>query len=419
MLTFSRFVRLILPALILSLMVMSTGEAQTLIRQFGSSQTDLANDIAIDSEGNLVIVGFSQSALPRNEHQGGNDAFITKMTPQGDTLFTVQVGTPSGDIASAVALDSANNSYVVGGTEGSLASDNLGINDAFLLSFDTNGTERFRRQFGSNLDDGAVAVAVDAADNVYVAGFTRLALPGQQSAGGSDIYVKSFDNQGNERWTVQFGSSRDDIASSLTLLDDGSIFVGGSAEGAMPGNQHSGNRDGFIAKLTPAGGLDFIFQFGTQRNDAITGLASDGGDNVYALGVTQGLFGMNSAGSDDVFVIHFNANGVTQVLEQFGTDRFDAAEGFALGSDGQLYLTGFTQGSFTMDGNAGGNDVFLLVLDSNLQRVRTEQLGTLDNESARSVAVSDNGTIYVVGGTEGVLPDNVGVGNRDAFLVVY
>jgi hypothetical protein len=72
-----------------------------------------------------------------------------------------------------------------------------------------------------------------------------------------------------------------------------------------------------------------------------------------------------------------------------------------------------------MDGNAGGNDVFLLVLNSNLQQVRSEQLGTLENESARSVAVSANGTIYIVGGTEGVLPDNVGIGNRDAFLLVY
>ena len=416
MLIFWRFVRLMFVLLMLGL---GSVQAQNVLRQFGSSQTDLANDIALDSESNVVIVGFSQGALPRNEHQGGNDAFISKLTPQGDTLFTVQFGTASGDVASAVALDSADNSYVVGGTEGDLAGDNLGINDAFLLSFDSQGVERFRRQFGSNLDDGATAVAVDAADNVYVAGFTRLALPGQESAGGSDIYVKSFDNQGVERWTVQFGSSRDDIASSLALLDDGHVFVGGSAEGAMPGNQHSGNRDGFIAKITPAGGVDFIFQFGTQRNDALTGLASDGGENVYALGVTQGLFGMNSAGSDDIFVIHFNANGVTQVLEQLGTDRFDAAEGFALGSDGQLYLTGFTQGSFTMDGNAGGNDVFLLVLAGNLQRVRSEQLGTLENESARSVAVSADGTIYVVGGTEGVLPDNVGVGNRDAFLLVY
>jgi hypothetical protein len=415
MLTFSRFVRLIFFCLVL----LGMGQAQSLIRQFGSSQTDLANDIAIDSEGNLVIVGFSQSALPRNEHQGGSDAFVTKMTPQGDTLFTVQVGTPSGDVASAVALDSADNSYVVGGTEGNLADDNLGINDAFLLSFDSQGNERFRRQFGSNLDDGAVAVTVDAADNVYVAGFTRLALAGQESAGGSDVYVKSFDSQGNERWTVQFGSSRDDIASALTVLADGSLFVGGSAEGAMPSNQHSGNRDGFVAKITPAGGVDFIFQFGTQRNDALTRLESDGLDNIYGVGVTQGLFGMNNAGSDDVFVIHFNANGITQTLEQLGTDRFDAAEGFALGSDGQLYLTGFTQGSFTTSGNAGGNDVFLLVLNSNLQQVRVEQFGTLENESARAVAVDANGTVYVVGGTEGVLADNVGVGNRDAFLAVY
>ena len=52
----------------------------------------------------------------------------------------MQLGTNRGDAASAVAVDSTGNSYVVGGTEGDLAGTNLGINDAFLVSFDDTGT---------------------------------------------------------------------------------------------------------------------------------------------------------------------------------------------------------------------------------------------------------------------------------------
>ncbi|MEM6431303.1 MAG: hypothetical protein AAF708_18845, partial [Deinococcota bacterium] len=186
----------------------------------------------------------------------------------------------------------------------------------------------------------------------------------------------------------------------------------------------AGTRDGFIAKITPVGVLDFVFQFGTQRNDAIVRLVTDGVENVYGVGVTQGLFGMTSAGGDDVFVIQFDENGITKRLEQFGTDAFDTAEGMALDTNGQLYLTGFTQGSLTdatgaSFGNAGSNDVFMMVLDANLQPVRNEQFGTLESENGRAIAVTDSGTVYIVGGTEGIFPDNTGVGGRDAFFAAF
>ena len=261
---------------------------------------------------------------------------------------------------------------------------------------------------------------------MFVAGFTRLEFPGLESAGGSDVFVKSFDSDGNERFTVQFGSFRDDVATALAIGSDGSVFVGGSAEGAMPGNQHAGTRDGFVAKITPVGALDFVFQFGTQRNDAIVRLVTDGVENVYGVGVTQGLFGMTSAGGDDIFIIQFDENGITKRLEQFGTDAFDTAEGLALDANGQLYLTGFTRGSIvntttggTSSGNAGSNDVFMMVLDSNLQVIRSEQFGTLESENGRAIAVTDSGTIYIVGGTEGVFPGNSGFVGLYAFFADF
>jgi hypothetical protein len=59
------------------------------------------------------------------------------------------------------------------------------------------------RQFGSPTSlwgDFAEAVAADG-DDVFVAGYTYGALPGQISSGSADAYVRKYDAAGNELWT--------------------------------------------------------------------------------------------------------------------------------------------------------------------------------------------------------------------------
>ena len=72
----------------------------------------------------------------------------------------------------------------------------------------SSGTGRF---------DEAFAVGVDTGGGVYVAGTTDGALPGQQSAGFADAFLRRYDLAGNEIWTRQFGTNDDDSSLALTV----------------------------------------------------------------------------------------------------------------------------------------------------------------------------------------------------------
>ena len=52
-------------------------------------------------------------------------------------------------------------------------------------------------------------VSVDDGGNVYLAGWTYGALPGQTHAGVRDVFVRKYDGSGTELWTRQFGTADD------------------------------------------------------------------------------------------------------------------------------------------------------------------------------------------------------------------
>ena len=74
-------------------------------------------------------------------------------------------------------------------------------------SYDPNGVEVWTRQFGTAAFDLASGVAVDDDGNVYVVGRTESVLSGQTSTGGSDAFIRKYNSVGMEVWTRQFGAS--------------------------------------------------------------------------------------------------------------------------------------------------------------------------------------------------------------------
>ena len=71
----------------------------------------------------------------------------------------------------------------------------------------------WQRQFGDFDDETGWDIAVDAADNTYVAGEVHHAnLNGQTNAGGIDGFVVSLDSSGANRYTVLHGTTSEDVA---------------------------------------------------------------------------------------------------------------------------------------------------------------------------------------------------------------
>jgi hypothetical protein len=107
------------------------------------------------------------------------------------------------------------------------------------------------RQFGAseNKNDWAYDVAVDSLGNVYMAGYTEGALLGQENLGSSDAFVRKYDDSWNEIWTRQFGTSDYDWAYSVAVDGSGNVYVAGNTMGAFPGQTSSGDQDAFLVKF--------------------------------------------------------------------------------------------------------------------------------------------------------------------------
>ncbi|MBL8174662.1 MAG: hypothetical protein JNK48_08330, partial [Bryobacterales bacterium] len=107
-----------------------------------------------------------------------------------------------------------------------------------------------------------------------------------------------------------------------------------------------------------------------------------------------------------------------QILtRQFGTSSIDTATSIAV-TDSAIYIAGTSEGTFPGETNSGGLEPFLRKHDKSGAPIWTRQFGTAVEDRAQSVAADDTG-VYVAGYTDGILPGQVPLGQRDAFLRKY
>lgn len=395
------------------------------VRQAGTTATDSARGVALDSSGNIYLAGSTLGALDGNLSAGGEDLFLLKYAPTGILLWSRQFGTVAGDAANAVAVDSSGNVYVAGFTLGSLPGapvGNSGGSDLLLIKYDGDGNRLWVRQLGSAGTDEARGVAVDAGGNAYVAGLTSATLPGigNVNAGGEDLFLVKYDATGVLLWTRQFGTVAADRAEGVTVAGGGAIVVAGLTFGTFSGNLSSGGNDAFLIAYGADGTRQWVRQFGTVAGDAAQAVAADASEGVYVAGTTLGrLDGAVNAGGSDLFVARYDSAGNRQWSRQLGSIGTDSALGVAAGARGDVYLTGST--SSALDGNlsAGGEDLYLVKYDPLGNKQWSRQFGSVGNELGRAIAVDRGGNAFVGGGTTAALPGQISAGGEDLFLVKY
>jgi hypothetical protein len=323
--------------------------------QYGTGGTDVVIGVASDASGNVFVTGFTTGALD-GVHAGGHDAYVRSFDEDGALRWAWQFGTAAFDIGRAIAVDAGGNVYVAGATEGFLDGPSAGGSDAFLRSYDNDGNPRWARQFGTGGDDAAFGVATDAAGNVYATGTTKGAFEGL-NAGGIDAFVRSFDTVGNDRWTRQFGTSGDDTARGIAATASGRVAVVGFTSGDLVAAV-SGDADAFIRTYVGDGALLWARQFGTTGYESALGVALDASGNSFVVGYTDGTLGAESFGDWDAFVRSFDRDGAPRWTRQFGTTGFEEATAVAIGSGMLVYVVGNTGGA--LDGvQLGEGDPFL------------------------------------------------------------
>jgi len=283
-------------------------------QQLGTDVNEYGRGVTVDSSNNIYVTGSTYGGLDGNTSSGSADIFLVKYNSSGTKQWTQQLGTSGHDLGFGVTVDSSDNIYVTGYTSGELdGNTHSGYSDLFLAKYYDNGTKQWTQQLGTTTSESWEGVTVDSSDNIYVTGNTDGGRDGNTSAGYSDIILVKYNSSGTKQWTQQLGTSSSDQGFGVTVDSSDNIYVTGYTEGGLDGNTSSGGRDMFLVKYNSSGTKQWTKQLGTSSTDIGYGVTVDSSDNIYVTGETDGgLDGNTSSGSYDIFLVKYNSDGVLQ-----------------------------------------------------------------------------------------------------------
>jgi len=391
----------------------------------GTGAGDQANALAAAADGSIYVSGFTSGSLDENTKSGGVDAFITKFNSDGTKAWTQLLGSISTDYARAMTTGADGSVYISGSTNGSLGAEtNSGGYDAFIAKFSPDGDMEWTQLLGTSDDDSARALTTGADGSIYVSGYTKgdldTASNGQTNSGGYDAFITKFDADGTKAWTELLGTTSEDRATALAAGADGSIYVSGYTSGDLDaesnGQTNSGSKDAFITKFNSDGTKAWTQLLGASGDDRAQALATDSDGNIYVSGYTDGdLDGQSNNGYADAFVAKFDSYGTKEWTRLLGTGTYDEARAITTGADGSIYVSGYTRESSDSD----NHDAFITKIGSDGATEWTKLLATSGDDAANALVTAADGSIYVSGSTTGSPDGQTNSGGVDAFITKY
>ena len=262
------------------------------------------------------------------------DIFLAKYDTDGALLWLRRAGGTGSDIAHGVKVDSAGNVAIVGEFQGTASFDahsvaSAGLANAFIAKYDSAGNNLWVRRGGSTTSfaaDPARALAIDGANNFYVAGdfsgaadFDGLTV---SSAGARDVFVAKYNSDGLIQWLHHGGGPRAEEAHSIGVDAAGNSWVSGflgSGTGvafdsiALPPR---GNEYVFLAGYNTEGGVQSVKQYAAGVGQDIHVAASD---TLYLSGGAS----KTPAGHefDDVSLVYVDRGGFVGAIDLTGGIR--------------------------------------------------------------------------------------------------
>jgi len=419
----------------------------------------------------LLTVGSVQG--PASVNEGASAQF--SVTASGDTGITYQwacnpasAGTLTNAasstctfVAATVTIDTAVTISVT------VTSDNdgpevaqLSITVADVPVVQTTG---WAQTWGGVQIDKSNTIAIDASNNIYVAGwFTSVTDldPGtgtdnHTSNGHSDVFLCRYDTSGNITWAVTWGGAGLDEPMEVAVDAAGDIYVIGyfmesvdfdPGSGVEARSTH-GDSDAFISKFDASGTFLSVITWGGLDTDFAQSIATNPATgDVYVAGSFAGATdfdpgsgntSLTSHGDLDAYLVKYNTAGVFQWARHWGGSEEDAASELAVDSSGDIWTVGEFRGTVDFDpGTAGTDDhtatgspdAFLSRIDSSGTFVMANTWGgTGAVAQPYGVAINSSGAVFVTGNfsdTVDFMPsastdEHTSNGDLDVFLSRY
>jgi len=412
-----------------------------------------------------VLKGAHRVAFKVAAHDSGRPLIIDPAL-----FYSTYLGGSIRDGGQGIAVDSAGNAYVTGLSNspdfptatGAFQGTLAGSFDAFVTKINPVGSAPlvYSTYLGGSGDDYGLGIAVDAAGNASLTGFTNSpnfpTTPAaiQSAPGGSaDAFVTKLNSSGSALiYSTYLGGSGYDVGQGIALDSLGSAYVTGVTSSAdFPTSVAAfqialaGSFDAFVTKLNLAGSAPLVYStyLGGDSDDRGYAVAVDSSGSAYVTGyttstnypTTPGAFQTTYAGGADVFVAKLNPAGSTPLLYStyLGGTGQDIGQAIAVNASGNAFVTGKTSGSFPTTASAfqstfggGGSDVFATRLNpsGSAPLVYSTYLGGSGDDAGYGIALDGSDDAYLTGYTNspnfpttaGVFQTTFGGGRFDGFV---
>jgi hypothetical protein len=325
----------------------------------GGSGDESGLGIAVDSAGSAYVTGETSStnfnvtpgALNTQFNLGVNpgvlvtDAFVTKIGPSGQLVYSTFLGGSGSDHGQGIAVDASGSVYVTGTTfswdfppqsSTQMCLAKASSSDAFVTKLDPTGTTKvYSTCLGGASSDQGLAIAIDSLGAAYVTGSTMSAMPSpfpttagafQTSlAGNQDAFITKFTPSGTIAYSSYLGGSAADVGNGIGVDSTGAAYVAGSTASIDmkgPGGvalSNAGGVDAFVANINPSGtALVYLVSRGGTGVDQANAIAVDVLGAAFVVGFTESTFptttgavqtkGNGSPGDDDAFVFKLSGS---------------------------------------------------------------------------------------------------------------
>lgn len=301
---------------------------QEWVRYFGSGQAygvDVATAIAADNNGYVYVTGYSSSP------PFGLDYLTLKYhSPSGNLLWSARFSGEGydNDIPVAIVVDGHGNVSVTGQKRSAVT----GV-DFATVNYDRNGVQRWAAYYDGILhaDDYATLMAVDAAGNIYVSGYSYF------SEKYYDCTTVKYDSLGAEQWVVHYRGAENSYNKpyglALDSRDEGQFLyiTGGSTIDDL--SRYYDYSDFFMVKYDLSGQMLWSTRYDSANGDDVArDLAVSALGDVYVTGRSADYF----------MTIKYDSTGNMVWKTRHPAEGYPRGGAFALGLDANtnIYVTG-------------------------------------------------------------------------------